>query len=302
MECKCDRITSTNSSNVKAWQSCPFSMDLHAHCVQFSDATSSTKVKYKNVDIGGNVVWDCQCFSGMDWRSGVTDKSAALAKPRSTSASNRSRDDLPEFHVLTTDDDRERKAKTRQPGTFGVVVTPESFSDLLEYAASTSSSASRRPSVQSQVSSLDVQTASPYPPPSRRDTDPNVVILDRFEDTLCTRAVSLSFSPVTARTIPSIQSPTSTIEVLPFTQLGGYAAQDYAGLQDRLLSHFRDYISIRLFEPSLHPRLQHVSLERSMVESFELEASQYQPVGAAHRTSSRPNTDILISYSTLCVQ
>jgi len=302
MECKCDQITSTNPPFVKVWQGCPFSVILHADRVQFSDATSSTKVKYKNVDTGGNVVWDCQCLSGIDWRSGVTDKSAARAKPRSTSASNRAPDDLPEFHVLTTDDDRERKAKTRQPGTFGVVVTPDSFSDLLEYAASTSSPASRRPSVQSQVSSLDVQTASPYPPPARRDTDPNVVILDRFEDTLCTRAVSLSFSPGTARTVPSIQSPTSTIEVSPFTQLGGYTAQVYAGLQDRLLSHFREYISIRLFEPSLHLRLQHVSLERSMVESLELEASQYQPVGAAHRTLSRPNADTLASYSTPCVQ
>ena len=40
---------------------------------------------------------------------------------------------LPPFHMLTNDDDREKKAMFRHPGTFNVVVNPASFVDFDEY-------------------------------------------------------------------------------------------------------------------------------------------------------------------------
>lgn len=42
-------------------------------------------------------------------------------------------DILPPFSTLTTDDERERKAESRDPGTFVVVANLTSFADLPEY-------------------------------------------------------------------------------------------------------------------------------------------------------------------------
>ena len=40
---------------------------------------------------------------------------------------------MPPFSTLTTDDERERKAESRDPGTFVVVANLTSFADLPEY-------------------------------------------------------------------------------------------------------------------------------------------------------------------------
>tara|TARA_B100000929_G_C15200866_1_gene315729 strand:- start:241 stop:495 length:255 start_codon:yes stop_codon:yes gene_type:complete len=40
---------------------------------------------------------------------------------------------LPPFSTLTTDDEREEKAQSRDPGTFVVVANLTSFADLPEY-------------------------------------------------------------------------------------------------------------------------------------------------------------------------
>jgi hypothetical protein len=42
-------------------------------------------------------------------------------------------DSLPPFSILTTDEERERKAEVSSPGTYHVVVNPNSFSGLPEY-------------------------------------------------------------------------------------------------------------------------------------------------------------------------
>lgn len=90
--------------------------DWH-HRWNFSDATPTVQVRFQNVvKKEGNVVWD----------------------PKAAQERNRSplplSDHLPDFSVLTSDEDRERKAVVHKPGTFGVVVTPDSFRDLPEYA------------------------------------------------------------------------------------------------------------------------------------------------------------------------
>ena len=83
---------------------------------------------------------------------------------------------LPAFATLTNDEDRERKAETPLPGTYSVVVTPKSFADLPEYAiASGSPTARGQPSARQQA-----RTGSGSS--NRARSDPNAIVLDRFED------------------------------------------------------------------------------------------------------------------------
>lgn len=94
-------------------------------------------------------------------------------------------DHLPPFSSLTNDEDREKKAEFRAPGTYNIIVNPSSFVDLEEYRESNDYS-NRAPGWKN--SSLDQQN---YP---RNKTgisslhsnktfqeDPNVVILEKFE-------------------------------------------------------------------------------------------------------------------------
>lgn len=92
-------------------------------------------------------------------------------------------DPLPPFSMLSNDEDRERKAEYRVPGTYHVVATTESFSSLEEYAESPddepdSRSRSRGPSKRRRGS---LYAPSPE---SRQDVfeDPDTLILGRFEE------------------------------------------------------------------------------------------------------------------------
>lgn len=74
-------------------------------------------------------------------------------------------DSLPAFAFLTSDEERERKAEASIPGTYYVIVIPDSFSKLPEYAADAAEAvkSDSRPNLDSA-------------------TDFDVVILETFED------------------------------------------------------------------------------------------------------------------------
>lgn len=82
-----------------------------------------------------------------------------------------------------TDEDRERKAESSMPGTFNVVVRPESFHHLAEYATEAGPNGTT-PLQHGCVDGLrmnssgDDSTTPLLPVPD----DPNTVILPRFED------------------------------------------------------------------------------------------------------------------------
>lgn len=94
-------------------------------------------------------------------------------------------DDLPPFASLTTDEDREKKAERSSPGTYNVVVNQDSFQHLPEYGDDGDVkkeflSPLRRGSVATSLSSgLGRDQTSESAPAS---TDPNIVVLPRFED------------------------------------------------------------------------------------------------------------------------
>ena len=240
-----------------------------ADSLQFSDATSSTQVKYANVNTAGNAVWDSEART-----------------PPSTSPIPSQYDDLPAFSVLTTDYERERKAGTQRPGTFGVVVTPDSFSELPEYA-SASAHGSRRASVQSHTSSFGNQTPPLGRPLTRIRTDPHVVVLDKFEDVPTASPGSFSVpSPARRPSLPdglqylSITAPQPANVVLPNSPLSSSARRD-----DQFMARFRHYIAPRLFQPQVEGVPSEVILPGSTRDAFELQAARFQPVCDPFRIS-----------------
>ncbi|KAI9674507.1 MAG: hypothetical protein M1817_001845 [Caeruleum heppii] len=102
--------------------------------------------------------------------------SSAWERQSSSREGSRSRsgdDVLPPFSDLRTDEDRERKAESRQAGTFHVVAVPDSFSALPEYRDEDERSDADGGSEDDEEDEA-IQAPDPM--------DPDVVILRRFED------------------------------------------------------------------------------------------------------------------------
>lgn len=120
-------------------------------------------------------------------------------RPRETSTAAPGMDDLPPFVALTTDKEREKKAKYASPGTYNVVVDPKSFQHLPAYSNDPSSiSLHRTLSVTSTESSHGQEFCIAH-----GLDDPNVIILSRFED----------FSLEKSRSLTSSQPSPSEVDV-----------------------------------------------------------------------------------------
>lgn len=199
-------------------------------------------------------------------------------------------DDMPSFSVLQTDDERERKAETQRPGTFGVVVTPESFSDLPEYSNTTSPS-SRRMSLQSQ-SSLAAYVGRTSSSLSRTSTqhDPNTVVLDRFEESSAGSGSPFASLPPERRpslpesmyylaltTSPPAPVPLPAPAIVP--TLSSSPHPSTAG--NPLVSRFQQYIVHRLCQPQLSGTPSGVLLPGSTKDMFEIESRRFPPVSEA---------------------
>lgn len=156
---------------------------------------------------------------------------------------------LPPFATLTNDEDRERKAEFTRPGTYHVVVNPESFSDMPEYQhkeASPTASLASRGSIQ------EIQRASTGssggPSVLQGPNDPNVVVLRRFEDpSRRSQAQASQLQDEVGQSRPMIapvSAPTTTR--LPRDSLMSNAlpssVQFMSSQDEHLLSHFRVFV------------------------------------------------------------
>ena len=202
---------------------------------------------------------------------------------------------MPAFAVLTSDDERERKAETRRPGTFGVVVTPESFADLPEYAATSPTESGRRASIQSSASSLANYGTSLVRAPTRSQTDPNVVILDRFEDATPPPSALLP-SPTDSRR-PSLHDRIQYLTIatslpVPQTLLSTSPLTQLSPLGDPFVSHFRHYVLPRLIQPQVNDMPYDILTTRTK-DIFEIEAQRFTPLHQAICALSALN----LSYS-----
>lgn len=169
---------------------------------------------------------------------------AATVKSGSPQSSAGSGRPMPAFATLTNDEDRERKAETNLPGTYSVVFTPSSFADLPEYATTAERSAARDQTSARQKSRAGSGSSN------RKDSDPNVVVLDRFEDLSPTTSITSgpAVSPIRSVTLPETLQhmslnvpPSSYTSSQPSTPTGYIPAAE-----GRLILHFRRYIVTRL--------------------------------------------------------
>ncbi|EAA62868.1 hypothetical protein AN5775.2 [Aspergillus nidulans FGSC A4] len=132
--------------------------------VCFRDDTRRVRERMPDVKTKGNVVWD-----------------PAKTSPKReciTTSGSVPYDLLPEFSRLTSDEDREKKAQASAPGTYHVIVVPESFARLPEYTED-----ALEP-VPSNPYSSPLSEYSNYDPMDDVTTseDPNVVFLNQFRD------------------------------------------------------------------------------------------------------------------------
>ena len=159
---------------------------------------------------------------------------------------------LPPFSTLTNDEDREKKAEYRAPGTYNIVVNPSSFVDLEEYReflddVKPNLGSMLKNSPQRQQSLDSVQSRS-----SGEDfsDDPDIVILSKFEDDMgglsnISTQHSRTVSSVTPT--PSDSSCTSVIQHgEPISALG--EAPSFLqvlhrdGVDQQLISHYNNFM------------------------------------------------------------
>lgn len=269
----------------------------------FRDDTPRIMGRMADVKTEGNHIWDRKRSTTWPSESRLTVNIVSSPTP---SEDNRSdyfspRDSLPAFALLTSDEDRERKAEASSPGTYHVVVIPDSFSSLPEYADDL-----EKPIVTSTEISSSVASSPTGHMPVHHPNDPNVVILKTFED-VARRSPSagrtsrisptseisdpfcaLSLSPI----LDSLPSPV----MLEDDKLSFFDASFDQESQDHaLFSHFRHVVWKQLFP---HDRGQDDSFgyESSgmtlSVDFLEREAALFPPVSAA--VSSNWSYDVLI--------
>ncbi|EER42675.1 conserved hypothetical protein [Histoplasma capsulatum H143] len=131
------------------------------------------------------------CCNAQD--SGTNAITVQATSPSLTASSPNSSiggDTLPPFACLTSDLEREMKAEAYSPGTYHVIVNPESFSSLPEYSDTTDNTSMSS----SPGSGKDDTTNAGNRKRGRKHNrdnssltetgDPNVVILSKFEDSI----------------------------------------------------------------------------------------------------------------------
>ncbi|KAJ5172302.1 transcriptional regulator family: Fungal Specific TF [Penicillium capsulatum] len=241
----------------------------------FRDDTPRIKGRMSDVKTEGNIVWDLSSPSPSEDR--IEYFSAA--------------DSLPAFTLLTSDEDRERKAETASPGTYHVIVVPDSFSTLPEYADELEKVPPCSVS-ESNASVTNSPTRSSFE--ESAGTDPNTVILKTFEDVARRSSSTGRMSrvsptseisdPLCALSLSPLLDPlpSSAVEDDHFSYLDpglDQSAQDTA-----LFAHFRHVVWKQLF-PHDRGIDDSAGMDRHgtalSVDFLEREAARFPPLSHA---------------------
>ncbi|KAG4410714.1 hypothetical protein IFR04_016148, partial [Cadophora malorum] len=180
--------------------------------------------------------------------------------------------DMAPFSTLTTDDEREEKAQSRNPGTFVVVANLTSFADLPEYQGEFLGNL-HHGTTNSEYEGVNIDPTPLDGGMTDEVNDPNVVILKTFEDPFMRAPATLHDRPRPA-TVPSLISPasscrqtseasfdSSTISLLDAAQRGGKDAE--------LLHYYRTTIS---------PQIIKIGKSQVGEDIFEVQAREYPPL------------------------
>ncbi|PLB46978.1 hypothetical protein P170DRAFT_466345 [Aspergillus steynii IBT 23096] len=220
----------------------------------FRDDTRRIMDRMSEVEIVGNVVWD-------------PDTPRTHKRPINTSA-----DCLPSFELLTSDEDRERKAESSVPGTYHVIVIPESFAHLPEYTEDTPETY-----VGDQVSySFCINSETSQSCVATAEVDPNVVILKVFRDTRRPSPINRKCSgqPLESDSRGSpVRTPSTMSSIQVMAHDNQQARSQPQRRDDLLLRHFCDVVWTHLI-----PKMVMVdcpgSSYRLSPEVFEQEAAR----------------------------
>jgi hypothetical protein len=195
--------------------------------------------------------------------------SGTANSPAPTEASTGSAvvDDLPAFAHLFNDEERERKAERASPGTYHVVVNPDSFQHLPEYSdedvvkrdlLSPLRRGSVAPSLASSFGKESSGEGIPVP------GDPNIVVLPRFEDVPKRPANKDPRSP-SSPSLSRVQTKDSVVS----------SDHELGMNEEKYLSQFRDVVWRQLVSVELG---QIDGMERSSAVIVEVESQYFPPV------------------------
>ncbi|KAH8693532.1 hypothetical protein BGW36DRAFT_300923 [Talaromyces proteolyticus] len=263
---KCDENRPNCGQCARLGHLCDYSPRL-----SFRDDTPRVMERMSEVSTAGNAVWDT---------------SIRLHSPP---VSPGLYDSMPPFFTLTSDEEREKKAENSHPGTYHVVVVPDSFSNLPEY--------SEEYPIDLNSKSLKVRrgsaTSSLLSPRDDRESsietnDPNVVILDRFEDSSQRYSVSQWKNNRLSPTSSVVTSPPTATSPLHFPFDSHFVHHQVPGVEhgsrdEQLLVHFRNVVwkqliqgqfTQELFSPLSSP----ISPISPGADMFEDIASTFQPL------------------------
>jgi len=228
-------------------------------------------------------VWEreshyCIASNDSDWETANT----PLGSPTYKSEAGRE-DNLPAFATLTNDEDRERKAENNMPGTYSVIVTPRSFADLPEYAASSGipTSTSNQQSTRRETRTL----SNPISSRTSAQSDPNVVVLDRFEDLSTTTSPSSSIFPPSGQGGLPDSMQHMSLSILPAMPAPSRSTTPTTrtAAESRLVLHFRSYIIDRLVPTSIKDSRNGSPRSSPIGDIFETEANKFPPVSLTIR-------------------
>lgn len=105
--------------------------DYSARLTFREDTSRVTERMAADVILSGSPVWDRKCNRRNS--DAATDLRLAQSQSASETSPGSTADNLGPFATLTSDEERELKAEHASPGTYNVVVNPDSFQHLPEY-------------------------------------------------------------------------------------------------------------------------------------------------------------------------
>ncbi|OJD27852.1 hypothetical protein ACJ73_00755 [Blastomyces percursus] len=271
---KCDEGHPTCGQCSRLGHECDYSPRL-----AFRDDTSRIKQRMQAVSTAGNAVWD--------------PKSPTLSAGSPNSSIGG--DTLPPFACLTSDLEREMKAEAYSPGTYHVIVNPESFSALPEYSDTTDNTSMSSSPWSDEDDTIKARSRKRNKRHNRHNSsltetgDPNVVILSKFEDSVPISSPShwrsnIRPSPSRSSTSGS-KSSAEFMDQAPIQDFLETFSQSYidtteqCGEDTRLLSHFRRVVWSHLVQAAARSEsLSHGVGNAPGADIFEQEAATFRPL------------------------
>ncbi|KLJ07578.1 hypothetical protein EMPG_16936 [Blastomyces silverae] len=271
---KCDEGHPTCGQCSRLGHECDYSPRL-----AFRDDTSRIKQRMQAVSTAGNAVWD--------------PKSPTLTA--SSPNSSIGGDTLPPFACLTSDLEREMKAEAHSPGTYHVIVNPESFSALPEYCDTTDNTSMSSSPGSDKDDTIKARARKRNRRHTRHNSsltetgDPNVVILSKFEDSIPISSPghwrnNTRPSPSRSSTSGS-KSSAELVDELPLQDFMETFSPSYidtteqCGEDTRLLLHFRRVVWSHLVQTATRSESPaHGVGNAPGADIFEQEAATFRPL------------------------